>query len=159
MVRDATRMLIAGGARIHIGTDTPYPFVTPGESAHEEMKLLNSLGLSLDRTWDSATSGPGRFLSDSGLGEIRVGAPADILLFREDPTRELDALSTLEIVVADGRVYRVADLQRQISEQLDYLDGPVYRFVIEPLAGIAIQAAHRRLVTTGQIPDAVTIQQ
>lgn len=39
------------------------------------------------------------------LGTIEPGAPADLLVLREDPTRSLAALSTLEAVIADGRFY------------------------------------------------------
>jgi imidazolonepropionase-like amidohydrolase len=41
---------------------------------------------------------------------IEAGAPADILVFRDDPDRDLNALSTLEAIVVNGRFYSRATL-------------------------------------------------
>jgi adenine deaminase len=63
-----------------------------------------------------------------GLGTIAPGAPADLLLFREDPTRDLAALQTLEAVVADGRLYRRETLDAVRASQRVYR-GWVYETV------------------------------
>ena len=60
------------------------------------------------------------------LGRLEEGAPADLLLFREDPTRDLAALDTLEAVVADGRLYRRDALERALELQREHFRGRIY---------------------------------
>jgi cytosine/adenosine deaminase-related metal-dependent hydrolase len=106
--RNASRMVAAlfrAGVRIHAGTDVGNPFLVPGASLHEELHQLVAAGLTPEEAWLTATRWPGEFLHQPGLGTVAPGAPADLLLFREDPTRDLEALATLEAVVADGRLY------------------------------------------------------
>jgi adenine deaminase len=61
-----------------------------------------------------------------GLGTLAPGAPADLLLFREDPTRDLGALATLEAVVADGRLYRRKTLDDALRAAQRIYRGWVY---------------------------------
>ena len=140
-VVEATDALAAAGATIQSGSDTPHPYVVPGVSLHREMELLLQAGLSLKDVWRSATNIPGDFLPLEKLGTIHPGAPADILLFREDPALSLDALDSLEIVIAAGRVYRIKELQQQLQEQIDYIEGPLYEFAIEPAIHAALRLA------------------
>ena len=107
--------LFRGGVRIHAGTDVGNPFLVPGASLHEELRALVAAGLTPEEAWLTATRWAGEFLRAPGLGVIEVGAPADLLLFREDPTRDLAALSTLDAVVADGRLYSRATLDRALA--------------------------------------------
>jgi cytosine/adenosine deaminase-related metal-dependent hydrolase len=107
--QSAARMVAAlfrAGVRIHAGTDVGNPFLVPGASLHEELRQLVAAGLTPEEAWLTATRWPGEFLREPGLGTLEPGAPADLLLFREDPTRDLAALDTLQAVVADGRLYR-----------------------------------------------------
>src|SRR5262249_39126843 len=67
----------------------------------------------------SLTRWPG-LLGVEGRGGRKAGAPADILLFRRDPTGKLEHLSSLEAVIAAGRLYRVADLERAVQDQSAY---------------------------------------
>jgi len=97
--------LFRAGVRIHAGTDVGNPFLVPGASLHEELRHLVGAGLTPEEAWLTATRLPGEFLREPGLGTVAAGAPADLLLFREDPTRDLAALATLEAVVAGGRLY------------------------------------------------------
>ena len=60
------------------------------------------------------------------LGRVERGAPADLLVFREDPTRDLDALSTLEAVVADGRLYTREHLDEELARRRRYFEGALF---------------------------------
>lgn len=120
--RSAARMantLFRAGVRIHAGTDVGNPFLVPGASLQEELYQLVGAGLTPEEAWLTATRWPGEFLREPGLGTVAPGAPADLLLFREDPTRDLAALGTLEAVVAAGRLYRreVLDDALEASER------------------------------------------
>ena len=60
------------------------------------------------------------------------GAPADLLVFREDPTRDLAALESLELVVADGRVYTRAQLDAALARHAEHVHSWKYRAVMHP---------------------------
>jgi len=127
--------LHAAGVRIHAGTDVPSPLVVPGASMHEELRLLVSAGLTPEEAWASATRFAGESLGVPDLGVVRPGAPADFLIFRDDPTADLRALSTLQAVVAQGRLYPRADLDAVIAEHRALHASVVYDRVVTALAG------------------------
>jgi cytosine/adenosine deaminase-related metal-dependent hydrolase len=120
------RRLYKAGVRIHVGSDTPNPFVVPGVSLHEELRLLVDAGLTPEEVWVAATRWAGETLGMAKLGTVQEGAPADFLLFREDPTRDLRALSTLEAVVAQGRLYPKAVLEAALARHREYFTGWLY---------------------------------
>ncbi len=97
--------LHAAGVGLHLGTDSPQPFVVPGAALWTEMGLFAQAGIPLEEIWADATSRAGASLGVPGLGTLGAGAPADLLLFREDPTRDLAALDSLAAVVVRGRLY------------------------------------------------------
>jgi imidazolonepropionase-like amidohydrolase len=99
------RVLAAAGARLHLGTDVQLPFVVPGDSMHKEMKLFVEAGVPLAEIWVYATSGAAKTLNVPDHGEVREGAPADLLVFKEDPTKSLAALESMQAVIAQGRLY------------------------------------------------------
>jgi hypothetical protein len=127
--QNARRMVAAlsrAGVRIYAGTDVGNPFLVPGASLHEELRQLVAAGLTPEEAWVAATRAPGESLHVPGLGTLAPGAPADLLLFREDPTRDLAALATLEAVVADGRLYRRGTLDDALRAAQRVYRGWVY---------------------------------
>jgi hypothetical protein len=124
----------AAGVRIHAGTDTQIPFLVPGAALYRELQLLSEAGLGPDAAVAAASTVPGRSLAVPGLGRIERGAPADILLFREDPTLDLAHLETLEAVIADGRLYRRAELEEQLERYRRHHDSPIFDAVSVALA-------------------------
>ncbi|MGH7894264.1 MAG: amidohydrolase family protein [Candidatus Binatia bacterium] len=122
---EVVRRLHDAGVRIHAGTDTLSPFVVPGASLHEELRLLVQAGLTPEEAWVAATRDAGVSLGRPGLGTVAVGAPADLLVFRADPTRDLANLGTLEGVVAQGRFYPRAMLDAAVARYRAAFDGPV----------------------------------
>lgn len=61
-----------------------------------------------------------------GLGSFEVGAPADLLFQRRDPTHDLSALLEIEAVLADGRLYRRADLDAALARFDRHFHGSLY---------------------------------
>jgi imidazolonepropionase-like amidohydrolase len=114
------------GVPIYAGTDTQVPFQVPGAALHRELRLLSDAGLGPDGALATATTLPGHALGIPGLGRVEPGSPADLLVFREDPTLDLDALGTLEAVIADGRLYRVADLEVQLERYRKHHEGHIF---------------------------------
>lgn len=117
------RKLHDAGARLFIGTDTQQPFVVPGAAAWIEMRLFAEAGIPPQEVLAHATWRAGQELGVPGLGRVTAGAPADLLVFREDPTRDLAALESLAAVVAAGRLYLREDLDAAIARARDHYDG------------------------------------
>ena len=125
------------GARLHLGTDTQQPFVVPGASVHEEMALFAEAGVPIETIWKYTTADAGPALKTAGLGTIAKGAPADILIFRENPVEDLSAFDTLEAVVVDGQLYSKEDLDTKVDEFRDHYAS----FPVKQLAAFFAQRA------------------
>lgn len=126
------------GAPLHIGTDTMTAFVVPGADVQDEMKLFAEAGIPLEQVWKIATSGNGKDLAN-GLGRLDVGAPADFLVFAKDPTVDLANLATLQAVVADGRVYKMADLKSRFERLKAQWSNPVVETIMDQAVRIAME--------------------
>jgi imidazolonepropionase-like amidohydrolase len=124
--REVVKQLHAAGIRLHLGSDTMNPFVVPGLSLHEEMEEFVGLGLTAEEVWKLGTRGAGENLPLPRLGLIEESAPADLLIFREDPTRDLAALATLEAVVADGRLYTRGMLDDALARRRAHFEGELF---------------------------------
>jgi predicted amidohydrolase len=109
-----------------VGTGTPAVSAAPGFSIYREMTCLHAAGLSLEEVWVAATRAAGEALGVSQLGSIEVGAPADLLIFRQDPTRDLAALNTLEAVVMRGRLYMSQPRVHMAMDHIKYFDRWLY---------------------------------
>lgn len=138
------RRLHAAGVRIHAGTDTPNPFVVPGASLQEELHLLVEAGFTPEEAWIAATRTAGEFLREPQLGTVEEGAPADFLVFRNDPTKDLAALATLEAVVAQGRLYSKETLDQALTHWRGHFDNPVYDTVSMAIARSMIKRMFTR---------------
>jgi hypothetical protein len=125
-----TKRLFDAGARLYLGTDVAQPFVIPGASLLEEMALFVEAGIGLERVWKLATRDAGDRLGVPGLGRVEAGAPADILLYRRDPTQALGNLSSLEAVIAAGKLYHKCDLERALQSSAAYFSS----LLVKPLA-------------------------
>jgi imidazolonepropionase-like amidohydrolase len=112
----------------------------PGTSMHQELHNLVGCGFTPEQAWAAATRDNGASLPAPRLGIIETGAPADLLVFREDPTRDLAALSTLEAVVADGRFYSKAMLDGAIARYRGQFDGWLY----DHLTQLIVQVSTRQ---------------
>jgi imidazolonepropionase-like amidohydrolase len=142
-LRGAKRIVKAlydAGVEIHVGTDAMNPFVVPGASLQEEMWELVDAGLTPEQVWVAATRTAGKALGQPLLGTIQIGAPADLLVFREDPSRDLNALQTLEAVIAGGRLYPRETLDEAVGRWQAHFADPVYDTVSMWLAGWLIPA-------------------
>jgi hypothetical protein len=73
-----------------------------------------------------------------------AGAPADLLVFREDPTRSVDAFNTLEAVVVGGRLYLREDLDTAIARYREHYAGAVVDAVSVAVARRIIASSARR---------------
>ncbi len=138
-----TKKLFDAGAQLFLGTDVAQPFVVPGASLLEEMALFADAGIGLEQVWKLATQAAGDRLGMAGLGQLEASAPADILLYRRDPTQSIGNLSSLEAVVAAGRLYRITDIKRALQASQAYFNSPL----IKPLARRGAERALARALS------------
>jgi imidazolonepropionase-like amidohydrolase len=125
--------MAARGVALHTGTDTLIAFVVPGASLHRELRIWVDAGLSPEQALAASMRESAAALGVPGLGELRAGAPAELLIFREDPTRSLDALDSIAGVVRDGRLYTREALDGQLARYRSHFDAALYDALVTPL--------------------------
>lgn len=144
VMKQTVRALHDAGVPILAGSDTGNPLVVPGAALHEELRQLLDAGLTLEEVWVTATRRAGEALGVPGLGSLTEGAPADLLVFREDPSRDLAALGSLEAVVAAGRLYPRPVLEAALERRQAHFERP---------AVAALSRAAARAVLKRQAPE------
>jgi imidazolonepropionase-like amidohydrolase len=137
VMRDTVARLRAAGVRVLAGSDVINPFVVPGASLREELAALVGAGFTPEEVLAAATRGAGEALRVPDLGRLVPGAAADVALYRDDPTRDLAALASLEAVIAGGRLYPAEDLRRAADALRAHAD----RFPYAQTADLAARAA------------------
>jgi len=110
-------MLVRAGVPILAGTDAPGTRRVPGPSLVDELEAMVEAGLSPLEALRSATLNPARFLGlTDSLGSLAPGKVADLVLLSENPLANITALRGVQGVVAGGRYYSRADLDRRLGE-------------------------------------------
>jgi imidazolonepropionase-like amidohydrolase len=91
--------------------------LVPGLSLHEELVLLAEAGLTPLEALRTATLNPARVLgmADS-LGTVEVGKLADLVLLEADPLADISNTQRVRAVIANGRLFRRADLDQMLAE-------------------------------------------
>jgi len=105
-----TAIFNEAGVPIMTGTDNV-------GTVHDELVLLVDAGLSPLRALQAATLHPATFLEKSHeLGTVEPGKLADLVLLDGNPLDNITNTQKIRAVVADGRLYRRADLDRVLTE-------------------------------------------
>jgi imidazolonepropionase-like amidohydrolase len=91
------------GVRIIAGSDAGMPGV-PFDSLLAELAWLVRCGLSPAQALAAATVDAAAVLGRNDLGEIRVGATADLVLLNRDPIADIGALGDPRAVMIGGKV-------------------------------------------------------
>ncbi len=147
--RQAVKRLQHAGVRLRAGSDTMAPMVVPGASLHQELELFVEAGLTPEEALEIATRGSAGALGVPGLGSLRPGAPADFVVYREDPTQDLAALDTVLAVVQDGRLYSREMLETQEARYREAYDGWIHRRIASPLVRATLGILRRSMVGSG----------
>ena len=104
------------GVNILAGTDAPDSFVFAGLSIKDELAHFAEAGLSPLDALRTATLNPAKFLGlDGKAGVIKAGARADIVLLRDNPLENVEALASVETVILAGAVYSRRDLDMMMA--------------------------------------------
>jgi adenine deaminase len=80
-------------------------------------------------TWRSADG-----VGIKDLGRLTQGAPADLLIFRQDSTKSLQDFTTLEAVVSRGKLCRQRDLLESLEAWRAFYENSVVDFVAQAVA-------------------------
>lgn len=92
------------------------PYVYPGFSTHDEMRLFVEAGLSPIEALRTATINPAKLLGLSErTGSVEEGNAADLVLLDADPLRDISHTTGISAVVVAGRLLRRADLDQLLS--------------------------------------------
>lgn len=92
------------GVKILAGSDTPNPYVFPGDSLHEELGLLVKAGMTPAQALQAATIRPAEYLGMTDrLGSIAPGKLADLVLLSGNPLMDIANTRRIEAVVFNGR--------------------------------------------------------
>jgi imidazolonepropionase-like amidohydrolase len=112
------RLLNEAGVVLLAASDVGIPAVIPGISLHDELVLLvKEAGLTTIEALRTATINPVRVLGlAESLGTIEPGKLADLVLLDANPFVDIANTQRIRAVIADGRLYRRADLDRLLRE-------------------------------------------
>jgi len=99
-MRDRGVMLVAG-------TDTPTPWIVPGASLHDELRLLNDAGIPPLEVIRIATGNAARALHrDHEFGSIREGLNADLVILSKNPLESIANTRAIDFVIQNGEVLK-----------------------------------------------------
>ncbi|MDY6996008.1 MAG: amidohydrolase family protein [Actinomycetota bacterium] len=110
------------GVKFAVGTDSGFAVTAYGEWHARELQLLQTYaGLSNLEAIEAATSACAPMMNlDGEVGEVSVGALADLIVVDGDPSKDLAVLvnpANIETVILDGRVQAFPeDLRRQVFQ-------------------------------------------
>jgi imidazolonepropionase-like amidohydrolase len=111
------RLLNEAGVLLLAATDVGVPLQVPGISLHVELERLVEAGLTPLQALQAATLNPARVLGIAdGLGTIAPAKLADMVLLDANPLKDIRNTQKIRAVIADGRLYRRADLDRLLTE-------------------------------------------
>jgi hypothetical protein len=118
MLEKLTRGFRDAGARLLIGTDALNTGTVPGTSAHDELALLVSAGLTPYEALRAATANAGEFLQRAdAVGTIAVGKQGDLLLLDADPLENIANSRRIAGVMVRGVWLPEADI-RTLTDDL-----------------------------------------
>jgi hypothetical protein len=110
------RLLNKAGILLLAGTDVGVPLQVPGISLHVELERLVEAGLTPLEALRTATLNPARVLDmTDSLGTVEVGKLADLVPLDADPLADIRNTQKIRAVVANGRLYRRAELDQLLA--------------------------------------------
>ena len=113
-----TAGLIERGARIIVGTDTPFVHLMPGFGLHDELSMLAGSGMKPAQALDAATHLAAQALGVADqVGTIDAGKAADLALVEGDPAHDIRAAGQIRTVIKAGRILNAEQLLAQAAAQ------------------------------------------
>jgi imidazolonepropionase-like amidohydrolase len=115
---DMVKKLNQAGVPFLAGTDCPAGVdVLPGFSLHLELQRFTAAGFTPLQALQTATINPAKFLDkQNDFGTVEAGKIADLLLLDANPLDDIGNTKKIAGVVADGRYFSRADLDRILND-------------------------------------------
>ena len=105
------RLFKDSGGKVLAGTDTPWPFLVPGLSLHEELELLVEAGFSPQEALLTATRYPAEAMRLEGtMGTLERGKRADMIVLEANPLKDIRNTRKIYLVFKEGRRINPKDL-------------------------------------------------
>jgi imidazolonepropionase-like amidohydrolase len=99
-----------------VGSDSPRVFQIPGFSLHTELGEMVEAGLTPGQALGAGTRARSAFFGKlDTFGKVSVGSRADLILAEGNPLESTGALAKRTGVMAAGRWYPDAELQKQLE--------------------------------------------
>jgi imidazolonepropionase-like amidohydrolase len=101
------------------GTDSGggYPFMVPGFSLHEELRIMNENGLTPFQTLKAATINAALAMNrETEFGTIEVGKQANLLILKPNPLQKISNLQNMDAVIVRGIYLSRKDLDQILTE-------------------------------------------
>lgn len=90
------------GIPLPIGTDSPWPYLIPGFSVHDELSMYVDAGIAPVDALFCATSQAARILKAPHIGSIANGMKADLTIVEGNPLNHIQDISNVRKVVHAG---------------------------------------------------------
>ena len=107
------------GVPILAGSDAPAAGVVPGYALHDELRNLVEAGLTPYEALAAATRNAAAYLGTDEFGTIEIGKRADLLLLDSNPLADVAHAQQIVGVMARGRWFSVAQLQRLLAAMMN----------------------------------------
>jgi imidazolonepropionase-like amidohydrolase len=109
-----TTKLHAAGVPFLAGTDAPAGFdLVPGSSLHSELEWLVRAGFTPLEALQTATINPAAYLGRTqDMGTVAAGKIGDLVVLARNPLVSIGNTRSVVAVVADGRFYSAAELNK-----------------------------------------------
>jgi hypothetical protein len=92
------------GGEFLYGAEVAHPDIPWGINAQELMYMRQMAKMELRDVLRAATSRPGEHLNLQPLGTLQLGAPADIIAVKGDPSHNLKILEYPDLVISAGKI-------------------------------------------------------
>ena len=123
------------GIDVLVGSDVIMPYVIPGESMHQQLQLMSEALGSNDKALQAATQINGQHIDPGMIGEIRIGAYADLLLYKKDPRDNLAQIQRWDYAIVGGRLYTREGVDAVIERFDRHFRGSFYTFITNTAYG------------------------
>ncbi len=105
------------GVQLLAGTDLTIPFIYPGSSVHDEIRLFAEAGLTPLQALQTATIRPVAFFHlERSLGSVEVGKRAELVLLDGNPLQNLGSLDHISAVLTHKAVFQKPELDRMTAK-------------------------------------------